>query len=276
LFRSFRNCFAALHDFAAYQKASEHFRARKVTRPKLPADLAKDLDEAVVGEERAVLGTDLARSLLEWSGVPLAGDTVVGSAAAAVKAADSFGYPVVMKIASPDIAHKSDVGLVKLGVSSPKDVRSTYTDFLERASALKPKPEIEGVQIQQQISGGTEMIVGLTHDPLLGHVLLVGTGGVFAEVFKDVAVRPLPVDRRDVEEMVASLKGSELLDGARGRQKADTKALVSVALAVARLGAACGDRLAELDLNPVVVHDRGDGAVAVDMLLIAQPHHSDS
>jgi acyl-CoA synthetase (NDP forming) len=102
--------------------------------------------------------------------------------------------------------------------------------------------------------------------------LLVGTGGVFAEVFSDVAVRPLPVDRRDVEEMIASLKGSALLDGARGRPKADVKALVDVALAVAKLGTACGGQLAELDLNPVVVRDRGEGAVAVDSLVIVQSH----
>jgi acyl-CoA synthetase (NDP forming) len=114
------------------------------------------------------------------------------------------------------------------------------------------------------------MIVGLSTDPVFGQVLLVGTGGVFAEVLRDVAVRPLPVDRRDVEEMVASLRGAALLAGARGRPKGDVKALVDVALSVASLATACGDRLVELDLNPVVVREKGAGAVAVDSLVVLQ------
>jgi acyl-CoA synthetase (NDP forming) len=141
---------------------------------------------------------------------------------------------------------------------------------MKRAEAMTPVPRIEGIQVQQQLIGGTEMIVGLSTDPVFGQVLLVGTGGVFAEVLRDVAVRPLPVDRRDVEEMVASLRGSALLAGARGRPKGDVKALVDVALSVASLANDCGDRLVELDLNPVVVREKGEGAVAVDSLVVLQ------
>ena len=155
-----------------------------------------------------------------------------------------------------------------LDVGSANEVRSTYRELIGRAATLKPVPQIEGVQVQQQLEGGTEMIVGLSTDPVFGPVLLVGTGGVFAEVLHDVAVRPLPVDRRDVEEMVASLRGSALLAGARGRPKGDVKAFVDVALSVASLATACGDRLAELDLNPVVVLEKGAGAVAVDSLVV--------
>lgn len=278
IFRSFRNCFSALNSFASYETASKTFRVRKRPRVKLDSSLARDLDGAVRGTRtggsrsgtgaRTALRADLSRRLLESFGVPLAGDTVATSSAAAVRAADSFGYPVVMKIASPDIAHKSDAGLVRLDVGSASEVRAIYKELVERAENLKPKPRIEGVQVQQQVVGGTEMIVGLSRDPVFGHVLLVGTGGVFAEVLRDVAVRPLPVDTRDVQEMIASLRGSALLDGARGRAKGDSKALAATALAVAKLATACGDRLAELDLNPVVVRDRGHGAVAVDSLVI--------
>jgi acyl-CoA synthetase (NDP forming) len=280
LFRSFRNCFSALRSFAGYQNSAKHFRPRRAKRSRLEAGLSAALDEAVRTGGNAdetggnagptVAGTDLARRLLDSFGVPLAGDTVATSSAAAVRAADSFGYPVVMKVASPDIAHKSDAGLVRLDVGSASEVRSTYRELMDRAGAMKPALAIEGIQVQQQVKGGTEMIVGLSNDPVFGPVLLVGTGGVFAEVLHDVAVRPLPVDRRDVEEMVASLRGSALLDGARGRPKGDAKALVDVALSVASLATACGDRLAELDLNPVVVRDKGKGAVAVDSLVVLQ------
>jgi acyl-CoA synthetase (NDP forming) len=277
LFRSFRNCFSALHSFAEYQLAAKHFRPRRAKRSRLDPELSAEIDrtdgqttDGQTADGPTVAGTDLARRLLDWAGVPLAGDTVATSVAAAVRAADSFGYPVVMKLASPDVAHKSDAGLVLLDIGSPAEVRSVYRDLMKRAEAMKPMPRIEGIQIQQQLIGGTEMIVGLSTDPVFGQVLLVGTGGVFAEVLRDVAVRPLPVDRRDVEEMVASLRGAALLAGARGRPKGDVKALVDLALSVASLANACGDRLVELDLNPVVVREKGEGAVAVDSLLVLQ------
>ncbi len=133
------------------------------------------------------------------------------------------------------------------------EAKAVHRELVDRATAADPRARIDGVQIQEQIADGTEMIVGVTRDPVYGHAVLVGTGGVFAEVLEDVAVRPLPIDRRDAEEMVGSLRGAALLNGARGRPKADTRALVDVVLAVARLAAACGPRLAELDLNPVVV-----------------------
>jgi acyl-CoA synthetase (NDP forming) len=222
---------------------------------------------AEAGPGGGPLGTDAARRLLEAFGLPLAGEGVAHSAAEAGRLAKSIGFPVVMKIASPDFPHKSDVGLVRLDVATVGQASAIYTEFVARALRVKAKARIEGVQIQQQVQGGVEMIVGVTHDPVYGPAVLVGTGGVFAEVLSDVTVRPLPLDRRDAEEMVRSLRGYALLQGARGQAKADVKALVDVILAVARLAAACGERLAELDLNPVVVQQRG--AVAVDSLVVA-------
>ena len=213
------------------------------------------------------LGTDAARRLLAAFGVPLAGDAVARSGAEAARLAGEMGFPVVMKIASPDFPHKSDVGLVRLGVDSASEAKAVYRELVERARGVDRRARIEGVQVQKQLDGGVEMIVGVTRDPVFGPAVLVGTGGVFAEILADVAVRPLPLDRKDAEEMVRSLRGYPLLAGARGRAKADVKALVDVVLAVARLAAACGERLAELDLNPVVVAEHG--ALAVDSLVVA-------
>ncbi len=214
----------------------------------------------------APLGADASRRLLEAFGVPLAGEGLAHSAAEAARIAGAIGFPVVMKIASPDFPHKSDAGLVRLSVSSASDAKAVYSELVERATRAKRGARIEGVQIQEQVAGGTEMIVGITRDPVFGPAVLVGTGGVFAEVLEDVAVRPLPIDRRDAQEMVQGLRGFPLLAGARGHERGDVKALVDVVLAVARLAAACGDRLVELDLNPVVV--RRHGAVAVDSLVV--------
>jgi acetate---CoA ligase (ADP-forming) len=265
LFRSFRNCFAALRAFARYEQASSSFRPRKPLAsrpPKGAVDALADGD----GTGPGPLGTDASRRLLEAFGVPLAGAGVAHSAAEAARIGTDIGFPVVMKIASPDFPHKSDAGLVCLGVGSATEAKAVYGELVERATRARPGARVEGVQIQEQVEGGTEMIVGVTRDPVFGPAVLVGTGGVFAEILADVAVRPLPIDRRDAQDMVQSLRGYPLLVGARGRERADVKALVDVVLAVARLAAACGDRLAELDLNPVVVRRRG--AVAVDTLVV--------
>ncbi|HLN43947.1 MAG TPA: acetate--CoA ligase family protein, partial [Acidimicrobiales bacterium] len=265
LFRSFRNCFEALHAFARYQQAASSFRSRKPMPGRLPKGAADALTDGG-GTQPSPLGADASRRLLESFGIPLAGEGLAHSAAEAARMASHIGFPVVMKIASPDFPHKSDAGLVRLSVSSATDAKAVYTELVERATRAKRGARIEGVQIQEQVEGGTEMIVGVTRDPVFGPAVLVGTGGVFAEILKDVAVRPLPIDRRDAQEMVQGLRGFPLLGGARGRERGDVKALVDVVLGVARLAAACGDRLVELDLNPVVV--RRHGAVAVDSLVV--------
>ena len=147
-------------------------------------------------------------------------------------------------------------------------MRTTYDELLARAAHVDPKARIDGVLMQQMMAGGTEMIVGITHDSQLGAAVMVGTGGIFAEVLRDVAVRPLPLDSTDAREMIESLRGYALLKGARGRAPADIDALVDVIMAVARLATAGAERVAELDLNPVIVN--ADGAVAVDSLLITR------
>jgi acyl-CoA synthetase (NDP forming) len=265
LFRSFRNCFAALRAFAGYQEASRSFRARKPAPRRLPPAAAAALAEARHAGP-GPMGADASRRLLESFGVPLAGEALAHSAAEAGRLAADIGFPVVMKIASPDFPHKSDAGLVRLSVGSAAEARAVYGELVDSATRAKRRARIEGVQIQEQVEGGTEMIVGVTRDAVFGPAVLVGTGGVFAEILRDVTVRPLPLDRRDAEEMVRSLRGHPLLAGARGRARGDTKALVDVVLAVARLATACGEDLVELDLNPVVV--RTKGAVAVDSLVV--------
>ncbi len=145
-------------------------------------------------------------------------------------------------------------------------VRATFDALTARAREVDASAKVDGVLVQQMAAEGTEMIVGITHDSQLGAAVMVGTGGIFAEVLRDVAVRPLPLDEQDAREMIDSLRGVALLRGARGRAPADIDALVQVILAVARLAEACGDRLAELDLNPVIVS--ASGALAVDSLVV--------
>jgi acyl-CoA synthetase (NDP forming) len=261
-FRSFRNCFASLRAFYDYQARRPTLR----NRPPLVAPVSDAARDALASG--GTLDADRARTVLTSFGVPLAGEVVADSADAAVASADLFGYPVVMKIASADFPHKSDAGLVAVGVGDADAARATYTQLVERAAEVDASARVDGVLVQQMVTGGVEMIVGITHDSQLGAAVMVGTGGIFAEVLRDVAVRPLPLDAADAHEMVKSLRGYALLQGARGRPPANVDALVGVVMAVAHLASACGDQIAELDLNPVIVN--AERAVAVDSLIIAR------
>jgi acyl-CoA synthetase (NDP forming) len=247
LFRSFRNCFGALRQYAEYAERQKAFRPRTVPRARLPRTALAALEEAGAG----ALPAAAARALLE-----------------SFKAGKEMGFPVAMKISSPDFPHKSDAGLVRLGVSSAAEARSAYEDLLRSARKANRRARVEGVLVQEMITDGVEMIIGLTRDPVLGPAVMVGMGGVFTEILKDVAVRPIPLDSRDAREMVESLRGYPLLRGARGRAKVDVRALVAAILQVGRLAHAAGDRIEELDLNPVLV--RPEGVRVVDQLVIVR------
>jgi acyl-CoA synthetase (NDP forming) len=257
VFRSFRTCFGALAHYAE----RERWRARR--RPRPAASAPRDIPALA---RPGVVAADAAAALLENAGVAQARQDVVGSAGAAQAACARLGGRVAMKLASPAFPHKSDAGLVRLGVPEA-DAARVYDELLARARSLDPAAAIEGVLVQAQIEAGVEMIVGLSRDPAAGLALSLGAGGVHAEILDDVAVRPLPVDAGDVREMLAELKVSRLLAGVRGAPPADVDAFVALVMAVARFGEAAGPRLAELDLNPVIV--RPDGAVAVDALIVA-------
>ena len=261
IFRSFRLCFQAINAFSGYQASRAKSRLRK--------SLARPLSSAQKSAlaHSGVLSASATNALLSEAGVDLVKEKLVHSAAEAAKIGTDFGFPVVMKLASPAFPHKSDAGLVRLHVESAAEAESVYVELTERARQLDAKAQIDGVLIQEKIAAGVEMIVGLSQDPQLGPALTVGAGGIYAEILRDVAVRPLPVDADDVREMIASLKLSPLLDGARGSKPVDKEALVKVALAVASLGESAQGQLCELDLNPVIVQTHR--AVAVDALAVS-------
>jgi acyl-CoA synthetase (NDP forming) len=185
---------------------------------------------------------------------------LVGSAAEAVRAASTIGYPVVAKICSADILHKSDGGFVKVGLRNGAEVRAAYRDFMDRA------PEADGVLICEQVADGVECVVGVATDELFGPVVMVGLGGVLVEVIGDVSFRVPPFSRHDAVAMIEELKGAALLHGVRGRPAADRAALVDVLMKVQRLATDLASEVVELDINPLVVH--GKGAVALDALVV--------
>ena len=203
-----------------------------------------------------------AKQALAAYGIPVTADVLCGSAAEATKAATKLGFPVVMKACSPDLLHKSDLGLVAVGVGSAAEVRRTYAELMDRS------PGDASVLVCPLAAPGVETVVGVSQDPLFGPVVMFGLGGVLVEVLGDVTFRVPPFDRAEAGRMIREVKGFPLLTGARGRPKADLKALVDVIMKVQRFAVDHAEDVAELDLNPLVVHPVG--ATALDALVVTR------
>ncbi len=214
---------------------------------------------------RTLLTEVESKELLHSAGIPVTVSKLATTADEAAKIARSLGYPVVMKIVSGDIAHKSDVGGVMLGLKTAKAVKEGFEEMMTRVKKNAPGAKIDGVAVQQMAESGTEVIVGLTTDPQFGHVMMFGLGGIFVEVLKDVAFRIVPLEARDASQLVREIKAFPVLEGVRGQAGADIKALEKLLLQVSAFAVAHPE-VRELDLNPVIA--RPDGVMAVDARVV--------
>ena len=210
--------------------------------------------------------TVTAAGALAAHGIPLARIRVCATPEAAVVAAETIGYPVVMKIDSLDLPHKTEAGAVRTGLEDADAVKAAFAEIVGNAAAYRPDARIDGVIVQETARGDVELVVGLRRDSVFGMVVMAGLGGIFVEVERDVAFRRAPVTEAEAQSMLAQLRGVAILDGVRGRPPVDRDAVAALIAAVSRFGAANADRLEELDLNPVLAGP--DGAVAVDWLMI--------
>jgi acyl-CoA synthetase (NDP forming) len=224
-----------------------------------------DLIAAARARGRSQLTEVEAKDLLSAAGVTVAETRLATTADEAAAVADDIGYPVVMKVVSPEIAHKSDIGGVVLNVDDAEAARATFEQINAAVSSAAPNAEVDGIAVQAMVPQGTEVIVGATTDPQFGPVMMFGLGGVFVEVMKDVAFRIVPLDERDAQQLMREIKGFPLLEGARGTDPADLDALGALILKVSEVVEA-NPEIAELDLNPVFAYP--DGAVAVDAHIV--------
>ncbi len=224
----------------------------------------KIIDEAIKAGQKEI-PEYMARDIIESYGFRIPKSTLAKDAAVAVAAADKTGYPVVMKIASPDILHKSDVGGVKVGLKDASQVEAAFNEMVKKAKAAVPNANILGVLIQEMAVGGKEVILGMTRDPQFGPMLMFGLGGIYVEVLKDVAFRIAPITPREAGEMIDSIKSVALLKGARGEKPAD---IDSIKEGLLRLSQMVTDfpMIKELDINPLKVFAAGDkgGSIAID------------
>ncbi len=206
-----------------------------------------------------------ARDLLAAGGVPTVPAALARTPTDAVAASERLGFPVVVKASSPELAHKSDVGAVRLDLRSPDAVRAACEDIAQRLAALPQPPTLDGFLISPMRSGGIELLLGVVRDETWGQVLAVGIGGVWTEILADTSLRILPVTKGDVRDMLDELKGAALLYGTRGSTPADMELLVDVIVRFAELAGALEHELDSLEVNPL----RVDGATieALDALV---------
>ncbi len=217
--------------------------------------------------KRSALSESESKQLIAAWGVPTSLEVLAKDAEGAVKAAEKIGYPVVLKSDSSDIPHKTEAGVVRLNLRNADEVRAAHAAILSNAKQHAPKATLNGVLVQEMVSGGVEVIVGVSYDAQLGPTLLFGTGGVMVEVYQDVAMRHCPITPTEAHDMIAEVKGAKLLQGFRGKPACDIDALADVLVKVSHLAVNLNGALAELDINPLLVLPKGQGVKAVDALV---------
>jgi acyl-CoA synthetase (NDP forming) len=254
VFRTFANAVTAAKAYFGFHQFTAGYRSSFATAVRRPSAAAKIARGLLRPDEHSSM------QILEAYGISTPRRELVTSATAAVRAASSIGYPVVAKVCSPEILHKSEGGFVRVGLRSATEVRAAYDDFMTRA------PDADGVLVCEQVAGGVECVVGIAADELFGPVVMVGLGGVLVEVLGDVSFRVPPFSRQDAVAMLTELKGAALLRGVRGQAGVDRGALADVLMKVQRLAVDLSNEVAELDINPLVVHAKG--AVALDALVV--------
>lgn len=227
---------------------------------------ARQVLDSIRADGRNTAGDVEAKDILGAYGVKLPKSALAKTAEEAVAAADAMGYPVVLKIASPDILHKTDIGAVKLNLGSPTEVRDAFDLIIYRATRHMPDATIWGCQVQQMVKGGREVIIGVNRDPQFGPLLMFGLGGVYVEALKDVTFRVAPIDRREAREMLGEIRAYKLLTGVRGEKPSDLDAVADTIVRVSQLVSDFPE-IVELDINPLLVFPAGQGVLGLDMRL---------
>jgi acyl-CoA synthetase (NDP forming) len=239
-------------------------------RPALRAPAAGGPSVATVLNacKRATINEFDAKRLLAEHGIPVVQEKLVDSDAEAKDAARSIGYPVVLKVVSDDIPHKSEHGLVIVDISDDAALAVACNRLQERLAKVPGKPSVSGVLVQQMVRDGVEVFAGINRDPDFGHALAFGIGGVAVDVMRDFALRLLPLRAGDAEAMIGEIKGAKLLNGIRGGPPADIASLARCLYALGDFAFADRAHIAEIDLNPIKVRPLGQGCIVVDALIV--------
>jgi 3-hydroxypropionyl-CoA synthetase (ADP-forming) len=226
----------------------------------------KQIFEEIIQTDHKVITEETSKSILKTYGVQVPPYALVTSADEAAKEAKKIGFPLVMKVVSPQILHKTDVGGVKVGLDNVNDVKKTFTDMYGRLSKKKGV-EVKGILLEKMVPKGVELIVGIQNDPQFGPIIMCGLGGIMTEVMKDVAFRMLPITTSDAKSMINELKGSKLLKGFRGSEPIDLNMVAKMLVQIGKLGVDNADYINSIDFNPVVVYPKSHFVVDAKIIL---------
>ena len=257
---------AAVNALIKFTETMERRKMPQVSGVQVNVNVEELKSKLKVG--RKTLTEHKGKELLAAYGIPVTKEAVAKTADEAAGIANRIGYPVVMKIESPDILHATEAGALKLNIRNDAEAKAAFQEIMTNSRRHAPNADIRGVLVQEMVAGGREVIVGMSHDPQFGPTVIFGLGGVFVEVLKDIAMRVVPITRYDAMEMVNEIKGRKILDAFRNMGPADTDAIVDVILRLSRLAADLKDTVAEIDINPLVVLEKGKSAKAVDALVV--------
>ncbi|OHC11282.1 MAG: acetyl-CoA synthetase [Planctomycetes bacterium RIFOXYD12_FULL_42_12] len=227
---------------------------------------ARDIIQNALQNKRYKLLEPESKELIAAFGITTARHTVTASVKEAIQAATSIGYPIVLKIVSPDISHKTDVGGVKVGIKDAEGVKAAYEEIMKNVNIKKPDARIEGILVEKMATPSTEVIIGGLRDPQFGPAVMFGLGGIFVEVYKDVSFRIAPLEEYDAIDMIHEIKGSKILKGFRNTESLDITSLAQTILKVSNIMVSL-EEIKEIDLNPVLVYPKGVKAVDARIIL---------
>jgi len=257
-------CGRALAAVSWYAEAKRRMEAR---RAEVPLALRKPGAAALLAGRTGDVAEHAAKRVLAEYGIPVTQETLAATKDEAIAAAKRIGFPVAIKVQSPDIPHKTEAGAVRLAIGNERALGAAYDEVLANARAYSAAATVEGVLVQEMVGDGAEAILGVTNDPLFGPAVMFGLGGIFAEVLKDVSFRLAPVTASVARDMVEEIAAYPVLAGARGRPRADVDALVDAIVRLSALAIDLKDRISELDINPLFVFPAGRGVKAADALI---------
>jgi acetate---CoA ligase (ADP-forming) len=270
-FKSPDRCAAAVKALVNYHMAAKKSAEEKPANTKNDiSDLSIDKDKVrkILDNSDKSLSEHESKALLKLYGIPVTREKIVNCVDDAVNFAEQVGFPVVLKIDSPDILHKTEADVIRLRINCAKDIARSYKEIIDNALLYNPSAKINGVAVQEMVIGGTEVIAGMSQDPQFGPIIAFGLGGIFVEVLKDISLRITPLSKSEAKNMVRQIKGFPILNGIRGKAPGDIKAVENLLLRLSRLACDWKDYIAEIDINPLIVLDEGRGVKALDALVI--------
>jgi acetyltransferase len=265
------NVFKAMKTYRQYQSD----KTPSIQRYEVDEEAVSSLLTEVFEAGRVTVGDAEARRILTAYGIDIPPSELAKDPEEAVTIANKMGFPVVLKVASPDILHKTDIGGVRVGLQNAQDVRDAFDLITYRTQRYVPEARLWGCLVQKMVPTGLEVLIGMNRDPQFGPLVTFGLGGIYVETLKDVTFRVAPFSRLEAEEMLHEIRAHALLDGVRGEKPVDKETLVDTILRIAQLVTDFPE-IIELDINPFIIYEQDQGGVALDMRLVLQPRDTET